>query len=155
MHRAIFVCSGNICRSPMAEKIFASELKKRGLKGASISMGTLGLQGRSASRNSVIACEEIGVDLSHHSSQGLGAGLLHHATQIFVMERQRRAAITALDPALGARVVLMGTLDPEGGGDEIDDPIGMAIEDYRVCRDRLKRAIDRFLDERARDDAAS
>lgn len=149
MHRAIFVCSGNICRSPMAEHLFARALRSRGLKGAVISMGTLGLQGRGAAAEAVEAMAELGVDISGHGSQGVSLGLLHHATEIFVMERAHRDYVLRADPALSARVVMLGAHDPEGGPEEIADPVGGPIEAFRACRDRLERCIDRWLDDHA------
>lgn len=146
MHRAVFVCSGNICRSPMAEGIFRAELARRGESGVAISMGTLGIQGRPASAHAVQVMEEIGIDVSPHRSQGVSLGLLRHATEIFAMERAHRDVLHQMDPALGARVVQLGAMDPEGGAEDIADPIGGSLDAYRACRDRLARCIGAWLD---------
>jgi len=145
MHRVIFVCSGNICRSPMAERIFAARLKARDLSGVALSMGTLMLQGRHASRNGVEALAEIDVSLAGHVSQGLSLGLLQRASAILVMEPQHRDALLRLDRALAPRVAFLGVWDPEGPSETIDDPIGQDIDAYRACRDRLVRCIDAWL----------
>jgi protein-tyrosine-phosphatase len=146
--RAVFICSGNICRSPMAERIFAEELKVRGDHGAAISMSTLGLHGRTASKNARTAASESGLDLEAHRSQPVSAGLLVHADVIFVMEAAHREFVLRAAPSVGPRIVLMGTLDPEGGPDEIDDPVGQSIEVFRRCRDRLRRSILAWFDAR-------
>ncbi len=146
--RVVFICSGNICRSPMAESIFAAELHKRGEQGAAISMSTLGLHGRAASTNARAAVAEIGLDLQAHRSQSVSVGLLAHADVIFVMEAAHREFILCAAPSVGPRIVLMGTLDPEGGPDEIDDPVGQPIEAFRACRDRIRRAVLAWFDAR-------
>lgn len=149
--RLIFVCSGNICRSPMAERIFMARARQRGHKVMALSMGTLGIHGRSAPREAIEACREIGVELDGHASQGLSAGLLGHAGAILVMETKHRDAIIALDTGLADRTELLGSYAPDAatGGLEIDDPIGQPIEVYRACRDRIVRCVDAFLDRHA------
>ncbi len=143
--RAVFICSGNICRSPMAERIFAHELRERGRRGVAISMSTLGLHGRSASSNAKAAVEELGISLSGHRSQAVSAGILGHADVIFVMEEHHRAYVLRVAPRVGPRIVMMGTLDPEGGPAEVEDPVGKPIEEFRLCRDRIYRAINAWL----------
>lgn len=113
-------------------------------------MGTLGLQGRHPAANAVTVMAELDIDISEHASQGLSAGLLHHATEIFVMERAHADAVHRADPSLMPRVVLLGEHDPEGGPPEIDDPIGRGVDAFRECRDRMSRCIENWLDHHAR-----
>ena len=133
----------------MAERIFAHELKERGLKGMAISMGTLGLQGRSAARNAVAALAEVDIDLSAHRSQGLSAGILGHASDLFVMERMHRDKIIAAAPQTRPRIVFLGDFDPLGGTSQIDDPVGQDLDAFRECRDRIQRCVGAWLDARA------
>lgn len=133
----------------MAERLFNAALKERGLKGMAISMGTLGLQRRRAASNAIKALEEIGLPLDDHRSQGLSAGLLGHGTVVFVMERAHRDAVLRTAPGVGPRAVLLGTFDPDGGDAEIDDPVGQDIDAFRLCRDRLARCLDAWLDAHA------
>lgn len=144
MIKPVFICSGNICRSPMAERLLMARARERGMRAMAISMGTLNLQGRSAARGAVEALQEIGIDLSGHMSQGLSPGLLRMATHILVMEQAHADAIHRLDPGLSERVALLGRYD--GGNDEIDDPVGQPVEAFRICRDRLDACISAFLD---------
>lgn len=130
----------------MAERIFAHELRERGRKGVAISMSTLGLHGRAASSNARAAVEELGISLSGHRSQAVSAGLLGHADVIFVMEQAHRDYVLRAAPAVGPRVILMGALDPEGGPAEVDDPVGQPIEAFRICRDRIYRALNAWMD---------
>ncbi|MCB9531042.1 MAG: hypothetical protein H6698_01330 [Myxococcales bacterium] len=146
MHRVIFVCTGNICRSPMAERIFAAELRQRGLPGVALSMSTLMLQGRHAASNAIAALAEIDIDLRGHVSQGLSVGLLQRASAILVMEPTHREAVLAADPALDARIELLGRFDPDRPSTTIEDPVGQDLDAFRACRDRLVRCIHHWLD---------
>jgi protein-tyrosine phosphatase len=129
----------------MAATIFEHELAERGLAGVAVSMGTLGIVGRAADPLAVMALAERGLDLRAHRSQGLGAGVLRHATAILVMEEAHKRTLEALDPQLTQRVELLGAHDPSGGSPEIGDPIGGTLDDFRQCRDRITRCIDAWL----------
>ena len=129
----------------MAEGIFKQRAKARGHRCVTISMGTLNLRNRSAASNAVAACEEIGVNIAFHSSQGLSAGLMERASHIFVMEEHHRQVILAGSPGLESRVLLMGSYD--GGPADVEDPVGQDLDAFRACRDRIIVCIDAFLDE--------
>lgn len=145
MLRVIFVCSGNICRSPMAQVVFSEAARTRGVDHLSISMGTLGLMNAPAADEAIAACADRGIDLRAHRSQGLNRMLLQRASHVFVMEAQHRDAVVArgVDPA---RVHYLGAFDPEDPREEIDDPVDQSQEVFEACLDRIVRAIDSFLD---------
>ena len=73
LKKVLFVCTANVCRSPMAEKLFARAVENSSLpqKIVSYSAGLSAMDGDKASQNSMDACEEIGVDISDHRSAGL------------------------------------------------------------------------------------
>ncbi len=85
MKSYLFVCTGNTCRSPMAEVIFNDLLKKRGLHPTASSAGIMGWPGQSASQNAIEAMREIGLDLSKHRSRLLTQAMLGPYDQIYVM----------------------------------------------------------------------
>ena len=148
MLRVVFVCSGNICRSPMAQYIFEAEAQRRGVPHIALSMGTLGLVGQPAPAEAIAVCEEIGVDIASHQSQPLSAAILKHAKQIFVMEPQHVEALQKIGVA-GESVQYLGSWDPKDQRQEIDDPIEQPIEVFRAVRERIERAVAHFLDEAA------
>lgn len=139
--QAIFICSGNICRSPMAAAIFTAELRARDERGAAISMSTLGLHGRPASRNAIAAVAEFGLNLEGHRSQPVSAGLLKHADVIFVMQDAHREHVLRVAPSVAPRIRLLGAYDPDGGPEEIEDPVGQPLDAFRISRDRIRRSI--------------
>ena len=142
--KAIFVCSGNICRSPMAAAQFKVACKSRGVPATIISMGTLGLNARPAAAEAIEAMDELGIDISGHRSQGISAGILAMATHIFVMEQKHADMIRRVQPGAAPRTLLLGSYE-NPDVPEVEDPVNQSIVEFRACRDRMQTAIDNFL----------
>jgi len=145
MMRVAFICSGNICRSPMAAGLAKHKLEERGIVGVIISAGTLNLTGRAAAREGVAAMKEIGLDISDHYSQGISVPLLKVADHIVVMAPKHEDALERVAPALSSKIVRMWEWASEPM-DQIDDPVGMSIVEFRTCRDVLNTCLDAWLD---------
>lgn len=146
----LFVCSGNTCRSPMAEalarKIIADRLRvpqdQIEARGFSVlSAGAYALPGSRATPAAVDAVGAMGADLSRHRSRLLTPELVNQADVIFTMGQSHRQAVTALTPAAATKV---HTLDPEK---DIEDPIGGDASLYRELAGELERLIARRIDE--------
>ena len=144
VHRLIFVCSGNICRSPMAEGLAKKKLADQGVAVQTLSMGTLGIFGRPASSHAIDVCADIDVDLSQHVSQGLSYGILAQADLVLVMEQAHRDFILSRRPEL-MNVRLLSSYDREAVGVDIEDPIGGTREEYEKARDLIARAVERLV----------
>lgn len=145
--RLAFVCSGNICRSPMAAVIAQHMLEERERAAVVISAGTLNLTGRPAARNARAAVAELGLDLSSHRSQGADARLLRFADHIVVMAPRHERALLRQDPSLSARIVRLWEHHPELELEQIDDPVGQDLEAFRACRDVIQASLESWLDE--------
>jgi protein-tyrosine-phosphatase len=142
----LFVCSGNICRSPFTEELLRRTLARVGKKGILVSSaGTLGISGRPASGHSLTVGREHGIDLSSHRSRPLGAGALRKADLVVVMERAHHHLIEEEWPEEATKVRLLREYESgDGAGSPRDlfDPIGHPLEDYRTCASIMARCVE-------------
>lgn len=148
--RIVFVCTGNTCRSPLAEVIArdlcgkalgvpAADVLACGLSFASAGTGTM--DGMPASDGSLAAAREIDLDLSEHQSRMLDRGTVERADRVYCLAASHRRAILARLPAAADKIEL---LRPDGG--DIADPYGGDLDDYRRTREEIQRAIELRVD---------
>ena len=144
----VFVCTANVCRSPMAEKLFEDAFAKSKIrkKLRVFSAGLTAVEGDKASGNSVAACEEVGLDLSDHRSSTLTQGTLQNASAIFCMTESHRALINMyFELPDDSNVFLMREFTEEEDK-ELPDPFGQDMEVYRECREKMEEALPSLLD---------
>lgn len=132
--RVLFVCSGNTCRSALAEG-FARRGAARGAKFESA--GLEAVAGEPASAEAMAVAAEQGVSLAAHRARPLEAAALARSEVIYVMTRSQAEALRARAPETGDRVQL---LDAEGR--DIPDPHGLGLGAYRHTRDAIAAAVE-------------
>ncbi len=136
----LFVCTGNTCRSPMAEGIFRDMLAKKtgcpvdlltsnGYK--VLSAGVMAYNSAPPTPEAVAVCKEMGVDISSHKAKLLHAEMINQADIIFVMSRMHYNALLQMVPQAKARTFMLG------GDRDIADPIGEDIDGYRRCANEI------------------
>jgi L-threonylcarbamoyladenylate synthase len=149
--RIVFVCTGNTCRSPMAEGLFkrrlaerlgcdVSELTDRGF--AVTSAGIAATTGDAATAESAEAVRDYGVDLSEHRSRLASSDLIARADDIVVMTRGHLVSLVGKFPVLNGSLRLLCGTD----GD-LDDPIGGGPDVYRSCAATIRVHVDRLITE--------
>jgi protein-tyrosine phosphatase len=140
----VLVCTGNTCRSPMAEGLLKKRLQDAGGEWAGvnvISAGVAASEGALASPQAVDVMEAGGIDISCHESRPLSDAIMHRADIVLTMTRGHRAAIVAAWPDMAERV---HTLRPDGG--DIADPVGGSVEVYEQCAKQIEDSLDRWFD---------
>ena len=139
----VFICTANICRSPMAEKLFEEAIEKSGTKKKIqvFSAGISAMDGDRASENSVIACEEVGLDLSDHQSSSLTRATIENSSAIFCMTETHRALLNMYFEVPEQSPIFLMREFVEEGSKELPDPFGQDLDAYRTCRDNMKEAI--------------
>ena len=146
MKRIIFICSGNICRSPMAAVLAENMLRDAALPAVIISAGTLGLEGRRAAREAVQAIDEIGMSLTSHRSQGVSLPLCRMADHLVVMAPNHENHLLRLDPSLRNKIVRMWEFaSTEAPLSAIDDPVNQPVEAFRKTRDLLQACVQEWI----------
>ena len=148
----LFVCSGNTCRSPLAEAVARREAERRGI-GAHLrvlSAGTGAFPGSPASEGSATVASRHGLDLEAHRSSLLTPELAAEADLVLGMAPGHVLRARALAPEVP--VELLGSYAAGGeGGPEVPDPFGAPVEvyeeTYRVIEELVAGALDRLAAE--------
>ncbi|MBE9580411.1 MAG: hypothetical protein IMF18_02190 [Proteobacteria bacterium] len=131
----LFVCTGNICRSPFAEGLSKKLVGEKGLEGIAVgSAGLFALPGNSATSLAQRVAAEYDVDLSRHSAKSVSEKILTSSDLVLVMERSHEEDLLASFPDAAGRVLLLRHFGRHGSRRRgIADPYGLQYEAYRFC----------------------
>jgi protein-tyrosine-phosphatase/predicted ATP-grasp superfamily ATP-dependent carboligase len=142
--RILFVCKGNVCRSPFAES-YARTVMNHAVELRSA--GYLPRPARGCPRLGVDAARALGVDLDGHRSVGLTEAMVREADAIFVFDDEARRRLARTYPFARARMLPIGWLTTDGPV-EIRDPFGGGSDDFARTYAAIRRAVDAAVRER-------
>jgi protein-tyrosine-phosphatase len=138
----LFICSGNLCRSPMAkglmDKIIIDHMPnaKSALKIVALSAGTIAVNGEPPTGHAQQAVRKYGAEISHHLSAPLTEERINMADLILTMQEKHKTAVLTLVPTAKIKTFIIteyANKDKQG----IADPIGQPLEKYEETADKL------------------
>ncbi|WP_395753498.1 low molecular weight protein arginine phosphatase [Prosthecobacter sp.] len=146
MKNVLFVCTGNTCRSPMAEALFRELVKERADYQVS-SAGVAAAPGMPASKHTAALLKSRGVNLSGFQSRMLDKKILEAATHVFAMSSHHMAAIVDEFPEQTDKIYLVSEFAAEDAlrGKDVSDPFGQGLQAYEETLQALEKMLPSLL----------
>lgn len=138
----VFICHGNIMRSPMAETMFRAAAPHIRVESA----GTFAVAGRNADARAARVAAEFGYSLEHHHAQPLSQEMIEDADLLVVMDYVNYIVLTDRFPQAARKTLLLGSLE-RGAALQIDDPYEGTLEDVRMAYKRIQTCLQRLVEE--------
>lgn len=151
INSVLFICTGNSCRSVMAEGLMRKRLYELGKDSIEVrSAGVRALNGMAPTDETITVMREEGVDASDHKTKNVTADMIKSAGLILVMEPIHKDEIIRLVPEAASKTYLLKEYESQSKinpkGFSVHDPIGKPVEEYRITRDEIKNEIERFVE---------
>src|SRR2546423_11960373 len=146
MKNVLFVCTGNVCRSPVAEGIFRHAVRGRG-DFRVMSAGLGAMEGQPPSPYAVQAVRELGIDISNQRSRMLTPDLVQQADYVFGMTHSHIDTVTLLYPQAAEKTFLLREFDDtlDFFEKDISDPIGGLYDVFFDCRGQIVQGVGSLL----------
>ncbi len=142
--KILFICTGNTCRSPMAEGILKDFAMKNGLSLDVSSAGTHATKGLPAAQFAVEGMKDIGIDISNHSSNQVNREMLENADLVLTMSNSHKNQLLSQYPFTKDKLFLLNEY-AFGTDRQIEDPFGAPKRYYEKARDQIYEAIEEIV----------
>ena len=144
MYSVLFVCTANVCRSPMAMALLESKVKSQDDRWLIRSAGVWAMPGYPVAENTRLLMSELGVDLSEYVSQPITPELIADFNLILTMERGQKEALKAAFPQYADKIFLLSEMI--GENNEVVDPIGRPMVDFKETAREIHRILTNGFD---------
>jgi len=146
----LFVCTGNTCRSIMAEALFNHMVKNEGLEDVrAASAGLAAIEGDKATPQAIEVMKQRGIDLAHHRARRVEASLIEQADLILTMTEKHSLYLVSLYPQAAGKIhVLKRYVEDIPVSEELSqilDPFGQPVEAYVRCAHQLEEAVAKLI----------
>ncbi|WP_353093709.1 low molecular weight protein arginine phosphatase [Tissierella praeacuta] len=142
--KVLFICTGNTCRSPMAEGILRSMAEKKNLSIEVESAGISVFTGDSASKNSIMAMKKIGMDISKHKARQIHKEMIDKVDLILTMSKSHKNFIISHFPSSREKIFTLLEYAYKIDKD-VADPFGGRLVIYEKTRDEIYKAIETLV----------
>ena len=145
MKKVLFVCTANVCRSPMAQAVFNALAEDEGLHFRAQSAGTAALEGEPMAPNAAAALEEAGIHPRLHRARRVSATMMEEAELVLAMGPRHAAALHRLE---GDRALDIHTLSGYAigvAGEEVPDPYGLTMIAHRSTLRQIYEYVERIV----------
>lgn len=132
-----FVCTGNTCRSPMAEVIFNKMAREKGLNVVAGSFGISAMTGMTVTKNAVLVCAEIGIDIKNKTAIASNDIDVDKYEKFYCMTKKQAEMLMHFHLIPKSQVEVL----------DIPDPYGGDVDVYRQCRDEIYSTIKEIIKE--------
>ena len=133
----LFICSGNVCRSPLGAAMLESDLRQEGISGVTVSSaGTLDMESRPASRYALEVGHDHGLDLSDHISRMVDENMLGEADIVVAVTPAHAEYLVELCPSVEQKIVVL----------DVPDPYGLQFESYKAAYSQLRDGMPIVID---------
>jgi protein arginine phosphatase len=143
----LFVCTANISRSFLSEKLFKDEIIKHGMNDIGVaSAGVLAMSGSPADPKMVHYLESLGISPGVHASRPLDKDNMEWADLVLVMEKKHYQRIQSLFPDSIHKVEMLGKyVSMDGSEDDVVDPFGRSSYHYRLSQSQIRMGLEGVL----------